>query len=303
MPETLLTPSSIKLFGRVMSSLQYADDTTTIGNNNFLQKQLALPPIPGTPFVGGTPAPAGLNPSSSAIRDARTILTAQTEALLPGMLVTGLTAAPSAQVFNPGTYIVSVTQIPADPHPPVPLPAFTKFVVSSDPLPNQAGCSMTAWTPGVSLARIYGFSFEGAFYSLPRPALFILQGLGTTLDPDHWFGGTRGFGSGTGQAGFRSDMDQSGVAAREWEFSADSSLVYWEYEKGDFSLRLDSEAGQFEQILLAPTVRAGADMADRSRSGMSVSGMSVSGMSVSGMSVSGMSVSGMSVGGPSRSGR
>ncbi len=98
-------------------------------------------------------------------------------------------------------------------------------------------------------------------------------------------------------------MDQSGVAAREWEFSADSSLVYWEYEKGDFSLRLDSEAGQFEQILLAPTVRAGADMADRSRSGMSVSGMSVSGMSVSGMSVSGMSVSGMSVGGPSRSGR
>ena len=88
-------------------------------------------------------------------------------------------------------------------------------------------------------------------------------------------------------------MDQSGVAAREWEFSADDSLVYWEYEKGDFSLRLDTEAGPFEQILLAATLRAGGDMADRSGMSMGVrSGMSVSGMSVSGMSVSGMSVGG-----------
>ena len=33
-----------------------------------------------------------------------------------------------------------------------------------------------------------------------------------------------------------------------WEFSAD--LVYWEYEKADFSMRFDVETGTLEQILL-----------------------------------------------------
>jgi uncharacterized protein YjbI with pentapeptide repeats len=102
-------------------------------------------------------------------------------------------------------------------------------------------------------------------------------------------------------------MDQSGVAAREWEFSADDSLVYWEYEKGDFSLRLDTEAGQFEQILLQAVLRAGADMADRAtgiRSGASLAGASLAGASLSGASLSGASLSGASLSGASlRNGR
>ena len=128
-----------------------------------------------------------------------------------------------------------------------------------------------------------------AYYGLPRPAIFLVHGAGTQV----------------GNWAFPSTMEQSGVAGREWDFSGPTGYVgggpptpnaadvwYWEYEKGDFSIRLDPEAGPFEQILLMATLRAGADMADRSRSGMSVSGMSVSGMSVSGMSVSGMSVGG-----------
>jgi hypothetical protein len=266
MAETLLTPSSIKLYGRVMNSLQYFDDTATIGSNNFLQEQLSSPSISGVPFIGATPAPVGPNQSRRA---ARTITAAQTD-VSPGMLITGLTAANPAQVFKPGTYIVSVTQITADPNAPVPLPPFTEFVVSSDPVPNEANCSLVAWTPGVSLARIYGFSFEGAYYSMPKPALLIVQGLGTPLSPDDWFGGSRYHPGTRGTQGLRSDMDQSGVAAREWEFSADNSLVYWEYEKGDFSLRLDTEAGTFEQLILAGSLRSGADIADRSGQGLGI---------------------------------
>jgi hypothetical protein len=97
-------------------------------------------------------------------------------------------------------------------------------------------------------------------------------------------------------------MDMSGVAAREWEFSDTlkniaSDLIYWEYEKGDFSLRLDTEAGPLEQILLAAALR-GADMGDRSganlgiRSGANLSGANVSGANVSGANVSGANVSG-----------
>ena len=68
------------------------------------------------------------------------------------------------------------------------------------------------------------------------------------------------------------------MIAREWEFSGDDNLSYWEYEKGDFSIRLDMEAGPFEQILLMAALRAGADMADRAtgiRSGASLAGASL----------------------------
>ena len=109
-------------------------------------------------------------------------------------------------------------------------------------------------------------------------------------------------------------MEQSGVAAREWDFSGPTAynpfanappyppvpnpldLFYWEYEKGDFSIRFDTEAGPFEQILLVAMLRAGADMADRAtpRSGASLSGASLAGASLSGASLSGASLSGAS---------
>ncbi len=53
MPETLLTPSSIKLFGRVVTSLTFSNDTISFGGNNFLQEQLAvkiIANITGTTF-------------------------------------------------------------------------------------------------------------------------------------------------------------------------------------------------------------------------------------------------------------
>ena len=136
----------------------------------------------------------------------------------------------------------------------------------------------------VFVARIYAFTFEGAIYTLPRPSMFLVHGDGLPVDS-----------SGVNHT----TIDQSGVIAREWEFStpgAAQDLRYWEYEKGDFSIRLDSEAGPFEQILLAAALRSGADMADRSGASLGVrSGASLSGASVSGASVSGASVSGASL--------
>ena len=104
----------------------------------------------------------------------------------------------------------------------------------------------------------------------------------------------------------------SGVVAREWEFRVsrwdNGDFRYWEYEKGDFSIRLDTEAGPFEQILLAAALRAGADMADRSGASAAaqalparvsqrreLSGASLSGASLSGASLSGASLSNASL--------
>src|SRR5271165_1396294 len=131
MPETLLTPSSIKMFGRIMGSLSLVNDTVAgPSHNNFLQHQLAA-------------------------KDAK-------------------------------------------------------------------------------LARIYAFSYEGAYYPLPKPSIFLVHGDGKRVG--NWVN--------------PSTVDQSGVTGREWDFSgpldpnnpAISDIFYWEYEKGDFSLRLDTEA-------------------------------------------------------------
>jgi hypothetical protein len=101
--------------------------------------------------------------------------------------------------------------------------------------------------PDAKLARIYGFSFEGHYYDLPKPAIFLVHTDGFPVDQAHHD---------------RSDVDTSGVIARDWEFASTvggpaADLRYWEYDKGDFSIRMDVETGPFEQILLAAALRGG----------------------------------------------
>jgi hypothetical protein len=145
MPETLLTPSGIKLYGRVVTDLQVNHASAAAGDNNFLRRQLL--------------AGAAGNPR---------------------------------------------------------------------------------------LARIYAFSFEGHHYDLPKPAIFLVHGAGAA--PINY-----------PAAGRTSDVESSGVAAKEWEFSF-GDLVMWEYDKGDFSIRLDIETGPFEQILLEAALRGGSTL-------------------------------------------
>lgn len=280
MVETLLTSSSIKLFGRVLKDLKFnydAADITQIGANNFLQEQLAQAPVSVT--LQGTIAAGALNTVTGVTING----VASLAGLVPGMLLT------SAGILAAGTTILCLG------------PAINSFSMSANALAPNAAAGITAAIPGSAtlFARIYAFSFEGAIYSLPKPSIFLVHGKGTAIGPNQ--------GSGTN----RTNVDLSGVVAREWEFSDwagnNPDLVYWEYEKGDFSIRLDMEAGQFEQILLAAALRAGADMADRAtgiRSGASLAGASLAGASLSGASLSGASLSGASLSGASlRNGR
>jgi hypothetical protein len=310
MPETLLTPSSIKMFGRMVSSLQYSDDTKKIGDNNFLQKQLS--------YAGdllSIKLTGDIDPAPKPIRQVTLPLQAYPLAdpytqIVAGMLVTGVVpgAAPDvAQAFAPGTHIISFVQQDPPKAPQggaAPTPGY--FTVSADPLINPvANIAITLWLPSVNIARIYAFSFEGAVYTLPKPSMFLVHGPGGMIDITGTARGGAGERWSFGNIG-RTDLDQSGVMAREWEFSAPNSqdkfdLRYWEYEKGDFLMRLDTEAGPLEQILLAAALR-GADGGDRAtgiRSGASLAGASVSGASLSGASLSGASLSGASLSGAS----
>jgi hypothetical protein len=274
MAETLLTPSSIKLFGRVVNSLTYKDDTSPFGYNNFLQKQLAAgPPISTAGSILNDVVPK----SGDANQNDPYLVTgvASTTGLVPGMTITGWTQPivgpppiPSLPAFAQGTSIV----------PPI---TNDSFKISMLPLLIANNVKLTA-TLFPAFARIYAFSFEGAYYPLSRPSMFLIHGSGQPV----------------GNWDVPSTMDQGGVAGREWDFSGNKyarDLAYWEYEKGDFSLRLDMEAGPFEQILLQMALRSGADRADRSGAG--VSGAGVSGAGVSGAGVSGAGVSGAGVSG------
>jgi hypothetical protein len=73
-------------------------------------------------------------------------------------------------------------------------------------------------------ARIYAFSFEGQYYVLPKPAIFLVHGDGVAA------------------------KDVPGVAARDWDFLTD--IKAWSYDKADFSVRLDIETGPLDKILL-----------------------------------------------------
>lgn len=91
------------------------------------------------------------------------------------------------------------------------------------------------------LARIYGFSFEGVFVEMSRPAVLLVHGDGKPARPT----------SGRQRTG---DVDESGLAAQGFEFADDMQI--WAYDKGDFTLRLDVTSGPLEEVLLEAEVRA-----------------------------------------------
>ena len=119
------------------------------------------------------------------------------------------------------------------------------------------------------LARIYAFSYEGHFYNLPRPAVFLVHGAGNPIS-----------GSGLAQrgvaAGARPTTTDSGLVAREFDFEfgeppaapqyeAGEHLRYWEYDKADMSLRIDITSGHLYEILIEATLSPDVEDAITSR--------------------------------------
>jgi hypothetical protein len=98
--------------------------------------------------------------------------------------------------------------------------------------------------PEARFARIYGFSYEGHYYDLAKPAIFLVHGPGS--DPEAWRPATTLPDARFDRA--PSDADRSGIARTGTSFAEDMRV--WSYDKGDFSLRLDPESGPLEQILL-----------------------------------------------------
>lgn len=69
-------------------------------------------------------------------------------------------------------------------------------------------------------ARVYGFTYEGAYYSLPRPAVFLVHGDGA-----------------------KADTSRSGLGLPDDVYS-------WSYDRWDHCVRLDVSSGPLHEILL-----------------------------------------------------
>ncbi len=118
------------------------------------------------------------------------------------------------------------------------------------------------------IARILGFGFEGGYYDLDAPVLFMVNGAGI-------------------------DIENKGLPKDVLD-AFPSNLKVWTCDKCDETIRMDTMTGSLEDILLDVELGGG----DGGRvSGGRVSGGRVSGGRVSGGRVSGGRVSGGRVSG------
>jgi hypothetical protein len=91
-------------------------------------------------------------------------------------------------------------------------------------------------------ARIYGFSFEGHYYKLPRPVLFLVRGEGSSRSPE----------AVDNEPGFSTRF--TGVEAKSWSFGSD--IRVWAVDKHDIAVCLDVEVGTYDQVLLQSLIAA-----------------------------------------------
>jgi len=103
-------------------------------------------------------------------------------------------------------------------------------------------------------ARIYGFSFEGHYYTMPRPVLFLVRSEGQSRSPDEpAVDGLREF-----------NTRFTGVASKDWQFGDD--IRVWAVDRYDMAVCLDLEIGTYDQILLDSLAAGQVDSAFRTSS-------------------------------------
>lgn len=95
------------------------------------------------------------------------------------------------------------------------------------------------------LARILAFSYQNQIFDLARPAIFLVHGLGSPVE--FIKEGTKKVET-TFLRRMPTYTDRSGVAGQTGSFGL--SIRVWLYDRADFTVRLDSETGTFERVLL-----------------------------------------------------
>lgn len=137
--------------------------------------------------------------------------------------------------------------------------------------------------PDAKMARIYGFSYEGNYYGLTVPTIFLVHGKGEMV--------TQKGNKDPNPARAPRKVEITGLAAAGFDFA--DSLRTWSYDQADYTIRMNVETGMFEQVLLDAMFDGGMDAAGMNARGMNARGMNARGMNARGMNARGMNARGM----------
>lgn len=136
-------------------------------------------------------------------------------------------------------------------------------------------------------ARVYGFSYEGVYYDLSAPTLFLVHGDGEPATLPSKAPGAAATDANLARAPRSPSI--TGIAAADFEIA--DEIRVWAYDSADMTIRMDVQTGMFEDVLLAPFFGDGGG-AMAGLSGARVSGARVGGARVGGARVGGARVSG-----------
>ena len=97
--------------------------------------------------------------------------------------------------------------------------------------------------PEARLARIMAFSYQNQMFDLARPAIFVVHGVGTLVEFVSQVAGNNRF-----LRRMPTFTERSGMVGQSGSFSPEVKM--WLYDRADFTVRLDTDAGTFESLLL-----------------------------------------------------
>jgi hypothetical protein len=92
-------------------------------------------------------------------------------------------------------------------------------------------------------ATIYSFAYQGGFYDLSVPTIFLVHGRG--MDPENAGRVSPHFADVSRMPG---EAGRTGLATMVGAFTR--GIRAWTYDKADYTIRLDVETGMFDQVLL-----------------------------------------------------
>jgi hypothetical protein len=299
MTETLLSPSNILLIGRVVEDLNIVDPIFA-GGGTVIRVRAASPGVPvvlnGPQVVDGVNVTNGhvvlvkdqVNPVDNGIYQVGAGAWTRVQITTDADLESDFEVRVRRGTVNAGTRwmyfgdedreigVDNIVFVDRD-------PTHSPFVRRRGPANNELLTQLQG--ANRCFARIYGFSYEGTYYDLPQPSLFMVHGRGirATQARDR-IGNPR-------PARAPGSPSLTGVAAADFQFADDARV--WSYDKADYTIRMDVATGMFDDVLIDPFF--GGD-------GGGVSGARVSGARVSGARVSGARVSGARISGARLSG-
>lgn len=128
--------------------------------------------------------------------------------------------------------------------------------------PSRLERTLRRATPDGIFARIYSFSFEGHYYTMPRPLLFLVRGPGAVPPRSRRPEGLAPPpGAGPLDQHFVFRTRYTGLEAKDWHFSDD--IRVWAVDKKDLAVCLDLEVDNYERILLDSMIAFQEEIASR----------------------------------------